>query len=109
MIHPKLCGNWAFPQNLYTRKLGQTTVFFALETLEDKEIEHKLKEEQTEYRQQLKKDNTENKKLETRNKNRKNDGTERKIGETKSENITRLQNVTENGEQGMCMECIDDI
>ena len=56
-----------------------------------------------------KKKNTENKKLETRNKNRKNDGRERKIGETKSENITRLQNVTENGEQGMCMECIDDI
>ena len=25
-IHLKLCGNYAFAQNFYTRKLGQTTV-----------------------------------------------------------------------------------
>ena len=27
---PKLCGNCAFPQNLHTRKFGETTVFFAV-------------------------------------------------------------------------------
>ena len=28
-IHPKLCGNSAFPQNSHTRKLGEITVFYA--------------------------------------------------------------------------------
>ena len=29
-IRPKLCGNCAFPQNLRTRILGETTVFYAV-------------------------------------------------------------------------------
>ena len=29
-IRPKVCGNYAFPQNFHTRNLGETTVFFAL-------------------------------------------------------------------------------
>ena len=29
-IRPKLCGNGTFPQNFQTRKLGETTVFFAV-------------------------------------------------------------------------------
>ena len=29
-IHPKLCGNYAFPQNVHARKLGEITVFFAV-------------------------------------------------------------------------------
>ena len=27
---PKLCGNYAFPQNFHTRKLGEITAFFAV-------------------------------------------------------------------------------
>ena len=27
---PKLCGNCAFPQNFYTSKSGEVTVFFAV-------------------------------------------------------------------------------
>ena len=27
---PKLCGNCAFPQNFHTRKLGEITVFIAV-------------------------------------------------------------------------------
>ena len=27
---PKLCGNYAFPQNFHTRKLVEITVFFAV-------------------------------------------------------------------------------
>ena len=27
---PKLCGNYAFPQNFHTQKLGQITVFYAV-------------------------------------------------------------------------------
>ena len=30
-FRPKLCGNCAFPQNFYTRKLGEITVFFAVD------------------------------------------------------------------------------
>ena len=30
MIHPKLCGNCALPQNFHTRKLGESTVFYAV-------------------------------------------------------------------------------
>ena len=29
VIHPNLCGNCAFPQNFHTRKLFETTVFYA--------------------------------------------------------------------------------
>ena len=29
-IRPKLCGNCAFPQNFYTRKLGEVSEFYAL-------------------------------------------------------------------------------
>ena len=29
-IRPKLCGNCAFSQNFYTKKLGEITVFFAV-------------------------------------------------------------------------------
>ena len=29
-IRPKLCGNCAFSQNFYTRKLGKITVFYAV-------------------------------------------------------------------------------
>ena len=29
-IHLKLCGNCSFPENFYTRKLGEITVFFAV-------------------------------------------------------------------------------
>ena len=29
-IHPKLCGDCSFPQNLHTRKLVEITVFFAV-------------------------------------------------------------------------------
>ena len=29
-IHPKLCGNSAFPQDSHTRKLGQITVFYSV-------------------------------------------------------------------------------
>ena len=28
--HSKLCGNYVFPQNFHTRKLGEITVFFAV-------------------------------------------------------------------------------
>ena len=28
--YPKLCGNCAFPQNFYTRKLGEITAFYAV-------------------------------------------------------------------------------
>ena len=28
--HRRLCGNCAFPQNLYTRKLGENSVFYAV-------------------------------------------------------------------------------
>ena len=28
-IHPKLCGNCAFPQNFHTWKLGEIAVFYA--------------------------------------------------------------------------------
>ena len=78
------------------------------ESLEDKEIEHELKEEeQTENRQQPKGDDTENKKIETSSKKNKpkeitlekNDEKERNIGETKPQNITK------NGEQEICMRC----
>ena len=30
MIRPKLCGNCAFSQNVYTRKLGEITVFYTV-------------------------------------------------------------------------------
>ena len=30
VIHPKLHGNFAFPQNFYTRKLDEVTVFYAV-------------------------------------------------------------------------------
>ena len=30
-IRPKLCGNWAFAQNFYTRKLGEITLFYAVQ------------------------------------------------------------------------------
>ena len=29
-IHPKLCGDCAFPQNFHTRKSGEMTVFFVV-------------------------------------------------------------------------------
>ena len=29
-ILPKHCGNCAFPQNVHTRKLGETTVFYVM-------------------------------------------------------------------------------
>ena len=32
-IRPKLCGNCAFPQNFYTRKLGEITVFYAVKVI----------------------------------------------------------------------------
>ena len=31
MIGPKLCGNCAFLQNFHTRKLGEITVFYAVQ------------------------------------------------------------------------------
>ena len=30
---PKLCGNCAFPQNFHTRKVGEITVFSAVEVI----------------------------------------------------------------------------
>ena len=30
VVRPKLCGNFAFPQNLHTGKSGEITVFFAV-------------------------------------------------------------------------------
>ena len=30
-IRPKLCGNWAFPQNLHIRKLAAFTVFYTVQ------------------------------------------------------------------------------
>ena len=27
---PKICGNWVFPENFHTRKLGEITVFYAV-------------------------------------------------------------------------------
>ena len=35
---PKLCGNCAFPQNFLTRKLGEITVFYAVEGNNNKSI-----------------------------------------------------------------------
>ena len=32
-ISSKVCGNRTFAQNLHTRKLGETTVFYAVSTL----------------------------------------------------------------------------
>ena len=29
-VHPKLCGNYAFPQNFHTRKLGEILVFYTV-------------------------------------------------------------------------------
>ena len=29
-FHSKLCGNFAFPENFHTRKLGEITVFYAV-------------------------------------------------------------------------------
>ena len=31
--YPKLCGNCTFPQNFRTRKLGEITVFYAVQML----------------------------------------------------------------------------
>ena len=31
-IRPKLCGSCAIPQNFHTRKLGEITVFYAVDT-----------------------------------------------------------------------------
>ena len=67
-------------------------------------------EEQTENRQRLKQDDAENKKVETNSeKNKpkeislKKDERERNIGETKPQNITKLQNVTEESEKEIWM------
>ena len=29
----KFCGNCVFPQNFYTRKLGEITIFYAVESI----------------------------------------------------------------------------
>ena len=29
----KFCGNCTFPQNFYTRKLGEITIFYAVESI----------------------------------------------------------------------------
>ena len=67
-------------------------------------------EEQTENRQRLKQEDAENKKVETNSeKNKpkeillKKDERERNIGETKPQNITKLQNVTEESEKEIWM------
>ena len=67
-------------------------------------------EEQTENRQRLKQDDAENKKVETNSeKNKpkeislKKDERERNIGKTKPQNITKLQNVTEESEKEIWM------
>ena len=36
---PKLCGNCAFPQNFHTKKLGEITIFFEVETPVDLSLE----------------------------------------------------------------------
>ena len=33
VIHQKLCGNCAFPQNFHTRKLGEITVFYTVHVI----------------------------------------------------------------------------
>ena len=35
VIHPKLCGNCAYPQIFHTRKLGEITVFHAICTFKN--------------------------------------------------------------------------
>ena len=35
---PKLCGNCAFPQNFHTRKLGEITVFFAVNVTDSESL-----------------------------------------------------------------------
>ena len=79
----------------------------------DKKIEPELKEEeQTENQQQLKEDNAENKNIETNSqKNKpkeialKNDERERNNGETRPQNVSKPQNVTEESEKEICMGC----
>ena len=39
-IRRKLCGNCAFPQSLQTRKLGEITVFYAVENTDILEIKY---------------------------------------------------------------------
>ena len=35
---PKLCGNYSFPQNFHTRKVGETTVIYAVKLAEIKKV-----------------------------------------------------------------------
>ena len=68
---------------------------------------------QTKNRQQLKKDDTENRKIETSTQKskpkemtlEKTDERERNNGETKPLNLTKPQNITEDGEKKICMGC----
>ena len=68
---------------------------------------------QTKNRQQLKKDDTENRKIETSTQKskpkeitlEKTDERERNNGETKPLNLTKPQNITEDGEKEICMGC----
>ena len=36
--HPKLRGNYEFPQNVYSRKLGETSVFCAINIAKTDEL-----------------------------------------------------------------------
>ena len=59
MIRQKLCRNCAFPQNFHTRKLGEITVFYAvnvrkkIEKTAEKEIENPLNKPTAEAKQIL--------------------------------------------------------